>query len=79
MVVIERRGQSYLNPANSYGARRQAGALLFSEVRARDPMTIPTFRFMPIQALTKLLKQSRRTQPFSRSSSMTLSPNTLAL
>ena len=59
VVVIEKMGKNYLNPARIYGARdATTGELIHSVERPGAPETVPSYELLPIADLLAKLQSS---------------------
>ena len=58
VAVVEKSGESYLNPVRVYGARDGAGFLLRSDATPSSPETIPTFVSVPFSDLLAALRSN---------------------
>ena len=59
VVVIEKMGKTYLNPARIYGARdATTGELIHSVERPGAPETVPSYELLPIADLLAKLQSS---------------------
>ena len=60
VIVIERAGNNFLNPARIYGARVANGELRRSAPRPNSPATIPSWFILPFDELVAMLQADPR-------------------
>eukprot|EP00966_Prymnesium_polylepis_P102074 2363916-Prymnesium_polylepis.1 len=56
VIVLERRGDAYLNPVHVYGAIDPQGNLVRTPARGGDPETIPSYRHIDFEAVLAAMR-----------------------